>query len=198
MWMPLLFSYLMALARLSDAAKSLQSCLTLRPQRQQLTRLPCPWDSPGKNTGVGCHFLLQCVKVKSLSRVWLLATPWTAAYQAPPSMGFSRQEYWSSAMINGMLNRMTLASFSSTMVNISVLFLREKEWVLSLLSMIFTVGFLVDILHQVEEVPFCFKFAEFFFRSEMKFYFIKCFFCIYWDDVFSFSLLYYIDWFLKS
>ena len=35
------------------------------------------------------------VKVKSLSRVWLLATPWTAANQAPPSMGFSRQEYWS-------------------------------------------------------------------------------------------------------
>ena len=35
------------------------------------------------------------VKVKSLSRVRLLATPWTAAYQAPPSMGFSRQEYWS-------------------------------------------------------------------------------------------------------
>ena len=35
------------------------------------------------------------VKVKSLSRAWLLATPWTAAYQAPPSMGFSRQEYWS-------------------------------------------------------------------------------------------------------
>ena len=35
------------------------------------------------------------VKVKLLSRVWLLATPWTAAYQASPSMGFSRQEYWS-------------------------------------------------------------------------------------------------------
>ena len=35
------------------------------------------------------------VKVKSLSRVQLLATPWTAAHQAPPSMGFSRQEYWS-------------------------------------------------------------------------------------------------------
>ena len=34
------------------------------------------------------------VKVKSLSRVWLFATPWTAAHQAPPSMGFSRQEYW--------------------------------------------------------------------------------------------------------
>ena len=79
------------------AAKSLQSCLTVRPHRWQPTRLHCPWDSPGKNTGVGCHFLLQCmkVKVKSLSRVQLSATPWTAAYQVPPSMGFSRQEYWS-------------------------------------------------------------------------------------------------------
>ena len=69
----------------------------MRPHRQQLTRLPRPWDSPGKNTGVGCHFLLQCmkVKVKSLSHVRLLVTPWTAAYQGPPSMGFSRQEYWS-------------------------------------------------------------------------------------------------------
>ena len=87
------------------AAKSLQSCpslcdpisISVRPHRRQPTRLPCPWDSSGKNTGVGCHFLLQCrkVKVKSLSHVQLLATPWTAAYQAPPSMGFARQEYWS-------------------------------------------------------------------------------------------------------
>ena len=68
---------------------------SVRPQRWQRSRLPRPWDSPGKNTGVGCHFLLQCVKVKSLSCVRLSATPWTAAYQAPPSMGFSRQEYWS-------------------------------------------------------------------------------------------------------
>ena len=61
---------------------------------------PHPWDSPGKNAGLGCHFLLQCMKVKSgseksLSRVRLFATLWTAAYQAPLSMGFSRQEYWS-------------------------------------------------------------------------------------------------------
>ena len=77
------------------AAESLQSCPTLRPYRRQPTRLLCPWDSPGKNTGVGCHFLLQCIKVKSLSRVRPSVTPWTAAYQAPPSMGFSRQEYWS-------------------------------------------------------------------------------------------------------
>ena len=40
---------------------------SVRPQRRQPTRLPHPWDSPGKNTGVGCHFLLQCMKVKSES-----------------------------------------------------------------------------------------------------------------------------------
>ena len=105
------------------------------PHRRQPTRFPCPWVSPGKNTGVGCHFLLQCmkaktesevvqscltlsdpmdcslpgssvhgifqartlewvaiafsnawkwkVKVKSISHVQLLATPWTAAFQVP-------------------------------------------------------------------------------------------------------------------
>ena len=146
----------------------------MRPHRQQPTRLPCPWDSPGKNTGVGCHFLLQCMKVKSesevaqscptlrhpmdcslpgssihgifqakvlewgaiafsevnprssystnltqtlddfkththtflsilllllllscFSRVRLYVTPETAAHQAPPSLGFSRQKQWS-------------------------------------------------------------------------------------------------------
>ena len=59
---------------------------------------------------MGCHFLLQCRKVKrevkSLSRVRLLATPRTAAYQAPPSMGFSRQEYWSG--VPGSLKRLQL------------------------------------------------------------------------------------------
>ena len=42
---------------------------SVRPLRWQPTRLPRPWDSPGKNTGVGCHFLLQCMKVKSESEV---------------------------------------------------------------------------------------------------------------------------------
>ena len=80
-----------------------------------------PWDSPGRNTGVDSHFLLKGIfstqgsnlglphcrqilyclshqekaKVKSLSHVQLFATPWTVAYQVSPSMGFSRQEYWS-------------------------------------------------------------------------------------------------------
>ena len=54
----------------SAAAKSLLSCPTLwDPHRQQPTRLPRPWDSPGNNTGVGCHFLPQCMKVKSESEV---------------------------------------------------------------------------------------------------------------------------------
>ena len=126
---------------------------SVRPHRREPTRLPHPWDSLGKNTGVGCQLPLQCikvksesevaqscptlsdpmdcslpgsyihgilqarvlewvaiafsnawkwnnawkwkVKVKSLSRARPSATPWTAAFQAPPSMGLSGQEYWS-------------------------------------------------------------------------------------------------------
>ena len=82
---------------------------------------PCPWDSPGNSPGVDCHFFLQGIfptqgsnpglphctqtlyrlshqgsqKVKSLSRVWLFSTPWNVDRQAPLSMGFSRQQYWS-------------------------------------------------------------------------------------------------------
>ena len=52
------------------AAKSLQVVSdSVRPHRRQPTRLRHPWDSPGKNTGEGCHFLLQCIKVKSESEV---------------------------------------------------------------------------------------------------------------------------------
>ena len=57
------------LAITTTTTKSLQSCPTLRPHRLQPTRLRRPWDSPGKNTGVGCHFLLQCMKVKCESEV---------------------------------------------------------------------------------------------------------------------------------
>ena len=72
---------------------------SVRPHRWQPTRLRCPWDSPGKNTEwVAISFSNAWkweVKVKLLSRVRLLVTPWTAAHQAPLSMGFSRQEFWS-------------------------------------------------------------------------------------------------------
>ena len=82
------------------AAKSLQSCPTLCDPIDG-----SPWGSPVPGIlqartleWVAISFSNAWkwkVKVKSLSRVWLLATPWTVAHQAPPSMGFSRQECWS-------------------------------------------------------------------------------------------------------
>ena len=89
-------------------AKSLQSCPTLCDPRD------------GRPPGSPIPGILQTrilewvaisfssawkwkVKVKSLSRVWLLVTPWTAAYQAPLSMGFSRQEYWSGVPLPSLL-----------------------------------------------------------------------------------------------
>jgi len=82
------------------AAKSLQSCLTLRdPIDGSPPGSPIPGILQARTLEwVAISFSNAWkwkVKVKSLSHVWLLATPWTAAYQAPPSMGFSRQEYWS-------------------------------------------------------------------------------------------------------
>ena len=65
----------------------------MRPHRQQPTRLPRSWDSPGKNTGVGCHFLLQCMKVKSESEV--AQSCLTLSNPMDFSLPFSRQEYWS-------------------------------------------------------------------------------------------------------
>ena len=82
---------------------------SVRPHRWQPTRLCRLWDSPSKNPGVGCHFLLQCMKVKSEREVAqscpTLVTSWTAAHQAPPSMGFSRQEYWSGVPSPSLLVR---------------------------------------------------------------------------------------------
>ena len=96
---------------------------SVRPHRWQPTRLPCPWDFPGKNTGVGCHFLLQCMKAKSevAQRVQLFATPQTAAYQAPPSMGFSRQGYWSGVPLPSPCS-IVCSSIFSYLRNPSILF----------------------------------------------------------------------------
>ena len=123
---------------IKQASKVAQSCPTLRPHGPWPTWLLRPWDFPGKNTGVGCHFLLQGIfptqglnpglphcrqtlyplshqgspmdgikelliltellQVRVLSRLShfrLFATPWTVAHQAPLSIGFPRQEYWS-------------------------------------------------------------------------------------------------------
>ena len=84
----------------ATAAKSLQSCPTLcDPVDGSPPGFPVPGILQARTLDwVAISFSSELkwkVKVKSLSRVWLVATPWTAAYQAPPSMGFSRQEYWS-------------------------------------------------------------------------------------------------------
>ena len=72
---------------------------SVRPQRRQPTRLPVPGILQARTLEwVAISFSNAWkwkVKVKSFSHVRLFATPWTAAHQAPPSMGFSRQEYWS-------------------------------------------------------------------------------------------------------
>ena len=160
------------------AAKSLQSCPTVRSHRWQTIRLPCAWDSPGKNNGVACHFLLQCMKVKSekevaqglplrdsmdcslpgsyvhgifqakvlewgatsFSNAWkwkvkvkslrlstwklhshvrLLATPWTVVYQGPPSMGFSRQEYWSGVPLPSLMSQTNRIKIMTATYNVS-------------------------------------------------------------------------------
>ena len=70
------------------------------------------------------------MKVKSLSRVQLLATPWTAAYQAPPSMGFSRQEYWSGVPLPSLYSNPSLGSVYFHFSNLSC----SEHFPLSLLS----------------------------------------------------------------
>ena len=87
-------------AAAAAAAKSLQSCPTLcDPIDSSPPGCPVPGILQARTLEwVAISFSNSWkwkVKVKSLSRVWPSATPWTAAYQAPPSMGLSRQEYWS-------------------------------------------------------------------------------------------------------
>ena len=111
----------------------------MRPHRRQPTRLPRPWDSPGKNTGVGCHFLLQCMKVKSESEVAQSCTTLSDPTEAPPSMGFSRQEYWSGvplASIHWVGDNYLTISFSATLFSCPHLFQHQGlfYWVASLLQ----------------------------------------------------------------
>ena len=70
------------------------------------------------------------VKVKSLSHVWLLETPWTAAYQAPPSTGFSRQEYWSGVPLPSLIHteETRIERDTCTPVFIAPLFTIARTW----------------------------------------------------------------------
>ena len=124
--------YFPSTAAAAAAAKSLQLCLTLCD----------PID--GSPPGSAVPGILQArtlewvaiafsvvwkwkVKVKSLSRVRLVATPWTAAYQAPPSMGFSRQQYWSGLLfscVQFFASPWTIARQAS----LSMGFFRQEYW----------------------------------------------------------------------
>ena len=84
-------------ARILEWVAMLSSRGSSRPRDQTLCLLNCqagslPLVPPGKPS---THGAIKWKKVKSLIRVRLFVTPWTVAYQAPPSVGFSRQEYWS-------------------------------------------------------------------------------------------------------
>ena len=94
------------------AAKSLQSCPTLcYPMDGSPPGSPVPGILQARTLEwVAIFFSNACkwkVKVKSLSRVWPSATPWTAAFQAPLSTGFSRQEYWSGVPLPSPKNNLT-------------------------------------------------------------------------------------------
>ena len=130
---------------LAAAAKSLQSCPTLCDpidssppgstipgilQARTLEWVAISFSNVGK----------WKVKVKSLSHVQLLAIPWTAAHQAPPSLGFSRQEYWSGVLLPspGLLPKYLLTR--SALVNIQVKHLHPAQlrpWSVSVKSSIF-------------------------------------------------------------
>ena len=93
------------------AAKSLQSCPTLC---DPIDGSPLGSPIPGILQARTLEWVaISKVKVKSLSHVRLFVTPWTAAYQAPPSMGFSRQEYGSGLPLPSLHTALTLSKFKS-------------------------------------------------------------------------------------
>ena len=115
-----IFGYWFCLLTAAAAAKSLQSCSTLCD--------PIDGSPPGSSVPgilqartlewVAISFSNVCkwkVKVKLLSDFWLFRTPWTAAYQAPPSMGFSRQEYWSGVPLPSPIHTCWLSANRASM-----------------------------------------------------------------------------------
>ena len=118
-----LFSKTKTLTSSAAAAKSLQLYPTVRPYRRQPTRLPVPGILQARTLEwVAIPFSSAWkwkVKVKSLSRVWLYVTPWTAGHKAPPSMGFSRQEYWSGVPLPSLRHPLEGYNKTPSLYNIS-------------------------------------------------------------------------------
>ena len=125
----ILFSEVLVTA--TATAKSLQSCPTLcDPIHGSPTGSPIPGTLQARTlewVAISFSNAWQWkVKVKSLSCVQLLATPWTAVYQAPPSMGFSRQEYWSGVPLPSLES--TLGNAIKTSVATGVESWSESLW----------------------------------------------------------------------
>ena len=106
------------------------------PHGLQPTRLLHPWDSPGKNTGVGCHFLLQCMKVKSESEVTqscpTLSDPMDRSLPGSFIHGIFRQQYWSGGAI-----AFSLCHISKKLFLPPNLYIPVQETVVSLMKWIF-------------------------------------------------------------
>ena len=103
------------------------------------------------------------VKVKSLSRVWLLATPWPATYQAPPSTGFSRQEYWSGLPLPSACESITILKFRDSLV---------VQWL-----RIHLVIQGAQLQSLIQEDPTCFRTAKPMYHNYWSLYALESVFC---------------------
>ena len=164
------------MCELAAAAKLLQSCLTLcDPRDGSPPGSPVPGILQERTLEwVAIAFSNAWkwkVKVKSLSRVRLLVTPWTAAYQAPPSMGFSRQEYWSGVPlpsprewwdnIKGTIFKKSLFYIGVWLINNVVLFpgvqVEKSDSVLyTHISILFKILFPFRLLKSTEQTSLCY------------------------------------------
>ena len=135
-----------------------------RPHRRQPTRLPCPWDSPGKNTGVGCHLLLQCMKVKSEREV----------AQSSPTPSDPMDCSLPSSSIHGIFQARVLEwgaiEISSKFIKVPTLYCTEyvKAWDLGLDRLDLNISFftcylilsLKFLIYEMEITPMAYSYRE--------------------------------------
>ena len=114
---------------------------SVQPQRQQPTRLPRPWDSPGKNTGVGCHCLLQCMKVKSESEV----------AQSCPALSDPMDCSLPGSSIPGIFQARVLEWGAIAFSDICKLSSAKRSWIMALVPS--TTGFGKEIAQLVKNLP---------------------------------------------
>ena len=150
---------------------------SVRPHRRQPTRMPRPWDSPGKNTGVGCHFLLQCMKVKSENEVaqscLTLSDPMDCSLPGSPVHGIfqARVLEWGAIAFSDIIYN----NYISLMTNIKNLFV----CVLSI--------YIASLEKYLPNPPLAFRWVICFFTIELQEFFVyseyqglvRCIICRY-------------------